>query len=109
MRNIAMVIFAASAVTACGGATVDERTHTVATAPIEVPDPIDRDIRAAGMMEGTGGERLAQIAFDGGAPIVPPSGFDAGGLPFGPNDAGVPPIGIPDSGMPQREAGAFVF
>jgi hypothetical protein len=109
MRSFVVVIIAL-VINACGGATADERTHTTASAQIEVPDPIDRDIRSAGVMEGTGGERLAQFIFDAGMPIAPPSGLDAGRLPIGPIDASVPPIGIPDSSTIAplgRDAGLF--
>lgn len=95
-------------ISGCGGATADDRAPLV-RAPIEAPDSIDRDIRSAGIADGSGGERLAQFIFDGGTPIPPPSGPDAGGLPFGPSDAGISP-GISDSGADLpfgREAGVF--
>lgn len=94
--SILIAIIGIVAITACGGTTSDEHVHTPAS--FEAPDSIDRDIRSVSGMEAAGGERLAQSMFDGGVPIEPPSGFDAGGLPFGPDDAGVPPFGISDSG-----------
>lgn len=108
MRRLSMMVILAWMISGCGGATADDRALSV-PAPIEAPDSIDRDIRSAGIADGTGGERLAQFMFDGGIPIAPPSGRDAGGLPFGPSDGGVPP-GISDSGADLpfgREAGVF--